>query len=63
MKQIKNKIDEFGEVFTSTKEVNGMLDIVVHRKELKTTIKDILDHIRKKLICRCLIAITRPPFI
>ena len=28
MKQIKNKIDEFGEVFTSTKEVNGMLDIV-----------------------------------
>ena len=28
MKKIKNKIDEFGEVFTSTKEVNGMLDIV-----------------------------------
>ena len=28
MKPIKSKIDEFGEVFTSTKEVNGMLDIV-----------------------------------
>ena len=28
MNSIKRKIDEFGEVFTSSKEVNGMLDIV-----------------------------------
>ena len=28
MKEIKNKIDKYGEVFTSKKEVNGMLDMV-----------------------------------
>ena len=27
---------------------HGMIDIVVHRKELKNTIKDILEHICKK---------------